>query len=226
MKIKDFFIQQSSVVGLERASNNRGKKKDSLDLLVHYQIAAWEQKKEIRHERNGEGSAEASCFMEEVILIFFLGGFHFCVHFSCCTERILQWEGCRKRDFMSRDPLQSPLSTSQSVMFWRLVISSSLSQQCIHCYVWRVVVIISPLSTLQSVVSRRNVIISPLSTPQSYVLETCDHLLLFCYWRVVICSIRLKWVLSGPVLERITSVSLKPFLSFFLCMKIPKPDTE
>jgi hypothetical protein len=56
MKIKDlvFFIQQSSVVVLERASNNRVKKKDSLDLLVHYQIAAWEQKKEIRHEWNGE----------------------------------------------------------------------------------------------------------------------------------------------------------------------------
>jgi hypothetical protein len=152
----------------------------------------------------------------KVILIFFLGGFHFCVHFSCCTERILQREDCRKRDFMSRDLLQSPLSTSLSVMFWRLVISSSLSQQCIHCYVWRVVVIISPLSTLQSFVSRRDVIISPLSTPQSYVLETCDHLLLFCYWRVVICSIRLKCVLSGPVLERITSVSLTPFLSFFL----------
>ncbi len=165
------------------------------------------------------------------------------MHFSCCTERILQQEECRKREIMSRDLLQSPLSTSQSVMFWRLVISSSLSQQCIHCYVWRVVVIISPLSTLQSVVSRRDVIISPLSTlqsvvsrrdviisplstPQSYVLETCDHLLLFCYWRVVICSVKLKWVLSGLVLEHITSVSLTPFLSFFLCMKIRKPDTE
>lgn len=46
--------KQSSVVVLERASNNRVKKKDSLDLLVHYQIAAWEQKKEIRHEWSGE----------------------------------------------------------------------------------------------------------------------------------------------------------------------------
>jgi hypothetical protein len=216
--------KQSSVVVLERASNNRVKKKDSLDLLVHYQIAAWEQKKEIRHEWNGEDLLRLLASWR-VILIFFLGGFHFCVHFSCCTERILQREDCRKRDFMSRDLLQSPLSTSQSVMCWRRVISSSLSQQCIHCYVWRVVVIISPLSTLQSFVSRRDVIISPLSTPQSYVLETCDHLL-FCYWRVVVCSIRLKWVLSGPVLERITSVSLTPFLSFFLCMKILKPDTE
>jgi hypothetical protein len=49
-----FFIQQSSVVVLEQASNNRGKKKDSLDLLVQYQIEAWEQKKEIEHEWNGE----------------------------------------------------------------------------------------------------------------------------------------------------------------------------
>lgn len=150
----------------------------------------------------------------KVILIFFLGGFHFCVHFSCCTERILQWEDCRKRDFMSRDLLQSPLSTSQSVMFWRLVISS-LSQQCIHCYVWRVVVIISPLSTLQSFVSRRDVIISPLSTPQSYVLETCDHLLLFCYWRVVICSIRLKCC-SIRACSRAYNQCFTHTLSFFL----------
>jgi hypothetical protein len=46
--------KQSSVVVLEQASNNRGKKKDSLDLLVQYQIEAWEQKKEIEHEWNGE----------------------------------------------------------------------------------------------------------------------------------------------------------------------------
>jgi hypothetical protein len=193
---------------LEQASNNRGKKKDSLDLLVHYQIAAWEQKKEVRNEWNGEDLLRLLASWKSHPNLF-LGGFHFYVHFYCCTERILQQEDCRKRGIMSRDLLESPLSTSQSVMFWRLVISSSLSQQCIHCYVWRVVVIISPLSTLQS-----------------YVLETCDHLLLFCYWRVVICSIKLKWVLSGPVLERTTTVSLTPFLSFFLCMKIPKPDTE
>jgi hypothetical protein len=210
---------------LEQASNNRVKKKDSLDLLVHYQIAAWEQKKDVRNEWNGEDLLRLLASWKSHPYLF-LGGFHFYVHFSCCTERILQQEECRKREIMSRDLLQSPLSTSRSVMFWRLVFSSSLSQQCIHCYVWRVVVIISPLSTLQSVVSRRDVIISPLSTLQSYVLETCDHLLLFCYWRVVICSIKLKWVLSGPVLERITSVSLTPVLSFFLCMKILKPDTE
>jgi hypothetical protein len=137
---------------LEQASNNRGKKKDSLDLLVHYQIAAWEQKKEVRNEWNGENLLRLLSSWKSHPNLF-LGGFHFYVHF-------LQQEDCRKREIMSRDLLQSPLSTSQSVMFWRLVISSSLSQQCIHCYVWRVVVIISPLSTLQSVVYRRDVIIS------------------------------------------------------------------
>jgi hypothetical protein len=143
---------------LEQASNNHGKKKDSLHLLVHYQIAAWEQKKEVRNEWNGEDLLRLLASWKSHPNLF-LGGFHFSVHFSCCTERILQQEDCRKREIMSRDLLQSPLSTSQSVMFWRLVISSSLST-------------VHTLLCLESCCDH----LSSINIAKCCLQERCDHL--------------------------------------------------